>query len=286
MTKTVLWQQPTLAGIAGNLNVRKPHPVGQFGLVLWQPNPSTPNGDLVPSTWSAGDKTGFYPTGAGELSFKDATGSSTAQAQGDTVGAYINSADIKASTEFKMMVSPEVALAPVKPFDTERALVVSLKLQIPTATDAQQPGSNAYASSDLLLMDPHGFSLSYSGKLFSHGGNPNHIAASLGIDAPTGNTMVNTPLRPAMPYLSLGNTSSTWQTAPWLGFKSFEYRISKAQFAAALAAIHQQYPQAKLSMNPADYTLTKWHLNAELHYQTAPASLGWSMKDAMIEVVS
>jgi hypothetical protein len=39
-----------------------------------------------------------------------------------------------------------------------------------------------------------------------------------------------------------------------------------------------------VSVNPADYAFVKFHLNAELHFQAAPAELGWSMHHAGVIV--
>src|SRR5215472_11627449 len=63
----LVFEQPTLTGIRGNFHVpqaehRYPdeHP---FNLLLWQVNPNRSDGELVPTTWKAGDRTGFYPKG-------------------------------------------------------------------------------------------------------------------------------------------------------------------------------------------------------------------------------
>jgi hypothetical protein len=83
----LIFQQPVLAGIAGNFHVpiaeNKKYPTDKpFNLVLWQPNPSRPDGELVPTDWRAGDMTGFYPVGslvARQAAFRNAVGASTIQ---------------------------------------------------------------------------------------------------------------------------------------------------------------------------------------------------------------
>ncbi|MGA2412496.1 MAG: hypothetical protein ABSG46_19185, partial [Candidatus Binataceae bacterium] len=63
---TVLFEQPSESGIANNFWVahlsNAGMPVGSFDLVLLQPHPDTSNGELVPTSWDAGAKTGFVPT--------------------------------------------------------------------------------------------------------------------------------------------------------------------------------------------------------------------------------
>jgi hypothetical protein len=286
---TILWQQPSLAGIIGHLyvpsaNKSKPA-IGQFGLLLWQPDPKTSNGLLVPTTWAAGEKTGFDPSGTGtELAFQNMEGSSTVQASGRTVGAYLNSADLTAgSNEYKMMITPQIDFAGIAVFASADSLRVSLELQVPTATDGMQKESDTYVNSDLLFTDPStGVEISFSGGMFHHGTQEPAAVCNVGTDPATGNVMVNCPLLPGAPYVTVGTASAHQQFATWRGFKAFAYSVSKAQFAAALVAVHDTYPKMTVSLNPGDYMLIEWHLNAELHYQTAAATLGWSMADAVI----
>lgn len=275
---TLLWQQPDLDAITVYVppaNHVQPL-AGQFALILWQPDPATSNGLLVPNTWSAEDKTGLYSID--QLGFSNKAGSSVAQVSGAAVGAYINSADIRASTQYKMMITPQVTFSPqTKPFVTANAIVVGLNVQVPTATDTEKPGSNSYVDSDLLFVDATtGTRISYSAGLFFHGHANPQGTCHIGFDVPSNGNMVNCPMLPNMPYMSVGNTSTLWQGTPWRGYRHFWYRISKAQFAAAIKAVGHG------SENPDDYVLREFHLNAELHYQSAPASLGWSMKGVSI----
>jgi hypothetical protein len=54
---------------------------------------------------------------------------------------------------------------------------------------------------------------------------------------------------------------------------------------AALAALREQQPETACSTDPADYQLRSFHLNAEITYETAPAELGWSMRQALVTVL-
>src|SRR5580658_9301740 len=116
---TVLFQQPQESGIAGQffvpLATHTSPQTGIFELVLWQPNPDTADGELVSTTWDAGSETGFAPTSpsTAQLGFQNQAGTSTAQMEGGTVGAYINSANLPGSPAGqKMMISPQFLFTP------------------------------------------------------------------------------------------------------------------------------------------------------------------------------
>jgi hypothetical protein len=280
------WQQPNFANITGHLyippaNKIKPK-IGEFALIGWQANPFSSDGLLVPATWDAGLKTGFIPTGADtEMAYRPLTNSSTAQAQGGTVGVYLNSADlIHGSKESKMMITPQINFATVRPFSAHGAVLVSLNLQVPTAVDSMNANSDTYVDLDLLWTDPANpaIRISYGTALFHHGARQGNPSGNIRIDPGTGNVMVNCPLLAGSPYATVITGSE--EIAPWLHMKPFAYRISKAQFAVALKAI--QALGHTLSLDPAAYELTEFHLNAELHYGSAPSSLGWSMSNATI----
>src|SRR5579859_2358371 len=111
---TILFEQPQDNGIGGHffvpLAAQGSRPKGEFALVLWQVDPFTPNGELVPTSWDAGSKTGFTPSTTlnVQLGFRDMPGTTTAQMDGDVVGAYLNSEDLpSAPVGQKMMITPE-----------------------------------------------------------------------------------------------------------------------------------------------------------------------------------
>lgn len=280
------WTQPSFPAIAGHLympSVNKIKPkVGEFSLIGWQPNPHTANHLLVPAKWDAGLRTGFSPNNpaTAQLAYQDKAASSTAQMEGGVAAAYLNSADLTdGSIEYKMMITPQITFAPTKPFATSD-VSVALDLCVPTAIDAMNAKSDTYVSSDLLFTDSTtGTKISHSAGLFHHSTKPNAEGA-IGIDPETGNIMANWPLLPGAPYFT--QVTGERQSVPWLARLPFAYRISPALFKATLDAIHAAMPAAKLSLDPADYTLNEFHLNAELHYQSAPAELGWSMAGAVI----
>ena len=90
---------------------------------------------------------------------------------GDTVGAYLNSADLSGKgidamgkslcrdlIGYKQMVTPSYMFGPEEVIHPWRApdscLQVSLDLQIPTAVCAEKKGSLAYVNPLLTLVDP------------------------------------------------------------------------------------------------------------------------------------
>jgi hypothetical protein len=174
-TTTVLFEQPQETGIEGNFAVPlATHTTPRqdtFALVLWQPDRFQSSGVPVPTTWDAGSLTGFTPISASvaQLGFRNLIGSSTAQMQEGTVGAYLNSQDLPpSSADQKMMISPEFRFPsgsqPV-PFASAQALLSgALNLQVPTAV-----GRDTYVHADLLFEGQNGVRISYSVGLFRNG---------------------------------------------------------------------------------------------------------------------
>ena len=250
-TMTTLLEQPQASSITGNVVVpladNSSPPTGTFKLVLWQPDPFTTNGELVPSAWSASSQTGFAPSNpiSDQLGFQNQPGTSTAQMDGDTVGAYINSTDVPNSPVIpgggtggcgqstsaptqKMMITPQYTWAsgmgPV-PFASSTAVLSgSMDLQIPTAS------GEAYVVQDLLFEDPNGVRVSYGIKLFANGvTNP---VVGCGLDAPSKSYTLNSPLGIDQRFVSKTASSTSDTGVPWLGWQHFEWSITQSQFSA------------------------------------------------------
>jgi hypothetical protein len=280
---TILFEQPQESGITGHLFVPTathiPPPKGTFALVLWQPNPNVPNGQLVPTTWDAGSQTGFTPASpltAMQLGFQPKAGSSTAQMDGDTVGAYLNSADLPgAPVGQKMMITPEFIFQPGNqpvPFaNANSSLSGSMDLQIPTAT-----GNDTYVVANLLFVGANGVRISYGIAIF-HNGETRALVGT-GYDVPSHSYMLNFPLGEDQRFVTQVQGSASWTGAPWLGWQHYEWSISQTQFVAALDYLVAQFPGQVQSTDPTQYVLSEVHLNAEFHFQPAPAELGWSMR--------
>jgi len=279
---TVLFQQPQEDGIGGHFFVplapQGTRPKGEFSLVLWQVDPFTSNGELVPTSWDAGSETGFTPSTTlnTELGFQDKPGTTTAQMSGDVVGAYLNSQDLPSSpVGQKMMITPEyifVSGSEPVPFASSTAVLSSsMDVQIPVAV-----GSDTYVNVDFLFVDPNGTHVSYGIKLFHNGvANP---TVSTGYDPPTNGYIIDPPLGSDQRFVSVASGSALSTGTPWTGWQHFEWSISQSQFAAALNYLAAAFPAAAISADPTHYVLTELHLNAEFHFQPDPAELGWSMR--------
>lgn len=290
----VVFSQPVLSGLTGVFFVKQRPVIGTMGLIAWQPNPATTDGSFIPVSWSAGALTGFTPSSPlsrYQLGMKDSIGSTAVQADGGTVGVYLNSNDLDSSLEWKMMIEPEVDFNKSSGLfvfsKANQMIVVSMDLQIPTAVDQNVGTSNTYANIDLLFTDTvSGTTVSIDPNLF-HNHKPLGASTTerLSVDSVTGNILVNSPIMSGTVYTTKLFGSDVYQGAPWTGWKHFRAGITYQQCAAALDSVQKAHPEiTNLSVNPATYYFTRFHLNAELHYQTAPAQLGWSMKNAQLIV--
>jgi hypothetical protein len=303
---TTMFAQPILNGIAGTFHVplkeRKSASDPVFSLLLWQPNPNQSNGELVPTSWSAGDMTGFYPTGSlsdEQAGFRDEPKTSTVQIAGDTVGAYLNSRDLpQGSQGDKMMITPEFQPPTSQrtcPFASPgMALVNSLDLQIPTARDLKRPGSLTYVNADFGFEDlkTHtrvSYKLSFFHRAATDGSalTPEYLEGTEvgGFDGPSHSFQVGNAVAPGSRVVTMLAGSATFQGEPWRGWRRFAAAITYDNFKTALAALKAKDPAFPGSGNPADYLLRKWHLNAELKFSGGPAELGWSMRQARVSLV-
>jgi hypothetical protein len=300
----VLFEQPAVNDLAQTFLVPladPQHPIAppadQLNLILWQPNPKRFDGMLVATPWAAGDKTGFYPTQPLEhqLGFEDRPGTTTVQAEGGVVGAYLNSEDVSPETaNGNLMITPAfhwTAASAARPFSNpDLELLVSLELQVPTASDAERPGSSSFIAADLEFTDQvSGTKLSYGSGLFNRGaGRPglgewkgypdSHM--HVGYDAMSRSIMISALDDERSPTRLPG--SDPFTQTPWQGWRTFSYAITARALSVALNRVRDQYPNANASQNPADYRLTMFHLNAEVQHSGGPAELGWSMRNARI----
>lgn len=267
-----------------------PVPMNRLVLVLWQPNRKRSDGALVPTSWPAGDKTGFYPTAPLEhqLGFEDRYGTTAVEAQGGVVGAYLNAQEVSPATDQgKLMITPVFRwsdASAARPFsDPAQALLVSLELQVPTASDAR-PGSRAFIAANLEFTDRvSGTKLSYDSGLFLNGYNSNNSnSINTAFDAPSQSIMISALDDDGSPALLRVPGSDRFTGTPWRGWRTFSYVITGRAFSFALDRVRELYPNANASKDPADYRLNMFHLNAEVQHGGGPAELGWSMRNAKI----
>jgi hypothetical protein len=225
--------------------------------------------------------TGFAPVASplstAELGFLNAPSSSTAQMFGDTVGAYLNSADLPgAPVGQKMMITPQFIFTPGTepvPFALSgTSLSGALDLQVPTAV-----GSDTYVLADYLFIGPNGVRLSYGVKIFANDSPDPVVGAGYASDSNT--YQLNTPLGSDQRFITPGSDSALSTENTWVGWQHFDWSISRAQFVAGLTFLMTAYPGVLQTADPTQYSLSEVHLNAEFHFQPDPASLGWSMRN-------
>lgn len=270
----ILFEQPLVERIADHfqqpLATGKPVPTGEFCLVLWQADTLTENGLLVPSTTSFSDITGFQPNNPAlaQLAFYAPGRYSVAQAEGSCVGAYLNSADIyDPIVGQKMMITPQYIFpGPPRPF-AQGSLVGGLNLQVPVAV-----GKDTYVVLDHQFEGPQDERLSFGVILFHNGGLS--AEPTTGYDEPSHSFMFNSALGKTTYVTDITGSAAD---QPWVGLMPFAYSIHPLQFSAALDAL-------KLATDPAEWRLLSVHLNAEFHFNPAPARLGWSMANLRVGV--
>jgi hypothetical protein len=160
----------------------------------------------------------------------------------------------------------------------------SLELQIPTAECSEKPGSIAYANPLMLLVDPKTkLRISWGPNLFSkRSRGDTKPLMTIKLDGPSNSWMVRDRFVTGATYIEVAPGSAQYQTAPWRGFKLFAWTVTRAHVEKALKVMHEQEPQLQMSLDPGDYYLSQFHLNAETNYQTAPTELGWSMRNLRI----
>jgi hypothetical protein len=302
--QTIIFQQPVLDGIAGNFHVplaeRGEYSKEGFNMLLWQPNPGRSDGLLIPSHRSVADKTGFQPSNPLEkhqAAFRDSDDTTTVQIDGDTVGVYLESKDLPTqSMEDKLMITPEFGLSKAqqfRPFEKPgTALVNSFELQIPMAQDMNRKGNFTYIVADFTFLDrKNDAKISYGVHIFHHSPRPKRYTGRLiekevgGFDTPSHAYQVGNPVIAGSRVVTVLKGSAEYQEDPWTGWRVYKFAITRNNFETALKSLKEQNPSYPGSVDPTDYTLTEWHLNAELKFGSGPAEMGWSMRHASVALV-
>jgi hypothetical protein len=299
----IIFEQPELQAVPGNFFVpssaveKNRYPASPpFKLIFWQGNPFQANGELVPSTWDARSKTGFDVGHArdAQYSLKSSGVSSTVQVRGRTVGAYLNSADLMNSrfrADPAMMITPGIDFPErnIFPFaDPRQKLYQSLELRIPTAVSQSRPHNTVYIVSDFLFIDrTTGTRLTYEVGLFHE--NPHApmltraglMKTEVGLfDKGSRSYQVGSPLSPLARLNEPVEGSALYSTLPWREARRMAFTISWPNFKTGLQSLGARGYGG--SLNPADYSLRQWHLNAEMQYDRVPTQLGWTLSDTKI----
>jgi hypothetical protein len=137
----------------------------------------------------------------------------------------------------------------------------------------------------LVFVDPkRRVKISYGIGIFSRRSivKPHKVTQYISYDTPSKSWIIKCILVPGNSWIEIGPSSEQFQWIPWVGWRHFSCTITRTNFMNALKAMLEQQPQTKCSIDPADYQLSTFHLNAEITYETAPAQLGWSMRHALL----
>src|SRR5208283_5061511 len=240
------------------------------------------------NTWTAGNVTGFFPVNkaTAQLSYV-ATGTSpitTAQYEGNTVGAYLQAADQPGATDLE--ITPQVFYTPggsnpaqgqgLNLFtDSTKVLTESMLLQIPTATGTGpwiavkhfftgQGGQHNFDIS-VLLFRTHGSTT--PGPVINGDTHTNAIVCVVPIGVATSNPYVTT-------------ITGAYTTSTYSGFTPIAYSISQAQVIAVLQLIDGNNPNGwSYSHDPTQYLMTTLHINAEIQSLPSSDTLGWSCQN-------
>ena len=288
---TILFKQPSVSSISDNFCVKCNFPPRHFNIVQWEANPNTPDGSDVPATWDMGEKTGFRPHGDlkdFQLAINGTKISSGAQMQGDTVGAFISSADFpNGCPANKVIITPNITFDfEIPAFGKASGKVeASFDLQVPYAHDQHTAGNTTYVVSDLSFRNRLTGTSIWLNEMVFHNG-VSKAAEFVFYDPPTKMPAVFSVDSTVSQFTTPGTDSLPFQVAPWTGWKHFSYFITAKNFQSALAAVGAKYPASNIAMDVADWRLTHWHLNAELLCSGGIAEMGWSMRRATIGVNS
>jgi hypothetical protein len=313
INEQLIFEQPYVGtgDIEDRIFVKENRPLEKWFMISWQESPYIEGGKpFMPVDWDPVEKTGFSIPGDRALNqrgYRNEAGSTACQMFGNTVGAYLNSADLSmdgvdedgnplpGSGGYKQGFFPSYHFSPQRlsgnddPIylwrEEKSILEISLELQIPTAVCAEQKGSLAFVNPLLLLVDPKtNLKISWGPMLFSKRSNGDFTKPlqNIALDIPSNSWMVRDRLVTGASFLEVAPGSAQFQNSPWRGFKRFHWTVTREHVGKALKAMKKQEPHLQMSLDPGDYYLVHFHLNAETHYQTGPAELGWSMRNLRI----
>jgi hypothetical protein len=262
-------------------------PEGRLMVAFWQMGGQA---GKTPVTWHVSDTTGFSPGSDAELaSFQRGPNnllwSTAAQMRGSAVGMWINSGST--NVPFTGEILPVVAhydfpaARTPMPFRTLGApgeLSFALDAKVPSAS--RWGAGVSYAATVFRFKDTKPGNESrqvwLSIVLFDPRGAADDSVILDGCSTCSGYPILLTSYAPSRRFGALGPGSSTATTSTFSDWRHFDYRISPASFAAALAETKQTFSldDRQLSGDPADYSLVHFSLDPEVY---APAGGGASI---------
>ena len=280
-----------VAGGAGTGRGNPPN--GTFALFSDQ---AGTNGAFAVNTWNAGQYTGFQPNNkaTAQLAYLGTgnANTTTAQYEGNTIGAYLVASEGYANGNSDQMIAAQTFFNGLTIFNNSNAVLhESMLLQIPTSSGTKpwapikhyfDGSANGRPSFDvfILLWRASG-GTGIATNIDTHGNN---------ISGPNGAITLSVPLVPAnSTYVTIAPGSTTYTSgagSTWNGFLPFSYSMSYAQIVAALTYINANIPGGwtggtNFGTDPSQYVITNIHGNFEIQNLTASDTdvLGWSMQN-------
>lgn len=103
-------------------------------------------------------------------------------------------------------------------------------------------------------------------------------------DVNSHNYQVGSPLLPLARLNEPVEGSALYSTLPWYEERTMAFTINWRNFKTGLESLRNK-GAFNGSMNPADYALRSWPLNAEMQYDQTPTQFGWSLSETKIILI-
>lgn len=268
-----------------------------FGVVLWSHTGAAY--PITPVAWDTAAGTGLQadPDGAMMAVSPALPGSTMAQVSrdGSLVGVVIDSNDLLAggSVPYGPLALTPVwtPAAPPVPFSGPAAqgLLLRADLEVPYVL-APRGGTGASVSQIVLYFALHdnagGRDLSYGQTVFDSRGTSSPY---FGIDngaGGTGSVVVTAPAGAASPYDVVVPGAAGFQAVPWSGFRTFAFLVTPGTLLGAVNAANRRDPGARLSTNPADYSISNVSVDAEIAYFGQRNILAYAVRNFTVSTVA
>jgi hypothetical protein len=244
-------------------------------------------------SWPVSRETGFDPVPGGDPSpYQRGPGSveggTAVQVRGREIGIWIDSDLPRPVAGALIPVCPaywwwDLKRAPWPFAEPGHELAFRFDLKVPIAR--RENGADVYVCAYFLFRDVRsGRSVWYGASVFDLRGPLKELVHLDNWEAGTGLPILLAALRPGTGWLHPGPGSAEAQSAPFSGYRRFEFRVRGDELLAGLAALRQRFPEtAAFSTDPADYQLVHLNLNPEVY---APAGsrgrIGLAIRDLRV----
>jgi hypothetical protein len=255
--------------------------------------------DAAVVPWDVSRYTGFEPE-ASELraSYQrgpgDLVGGTAVQMRATEIGIWIDSDHPRPRQGSLIPVCPgywwwDVTKAP-RPFQRpDLELSFSLDMKVPTAQ--REGNAEVYVCAYLLLRDQRSGRQFWLGPSLFDLRNAERFPDTVHFDDWEGGTklpILFSALNERSAWFRPGLGSACYTDRPFAEYRRFEFRVGHTELRAAIAALKQRWPEWEdLSEDPADFQLTHFNVNPEVHAPIGSRGrLGLAMRDIRLVLVS